>query len=79
MTDLIQIELFETVQTHDQKNRKKTRNVNQEAKDLLERAGINEWSNELKALVAAKLMAEHFPDQHKLMMQMLATTSIRVN
>jgi len=79
-----QLDLFNAEPTEPQNNRnprnqncKKTRNVNQEAKNILERAGINDWSKELKALVAAKLMAEHFPDQHKIMMQMLATTLIK--
>lgn len=71
----MQLDLFNPEPTQPTK-RLKPRNVHAEAKDILDRAGVNEWSKELKALVAAKLMAKHFPDQHKIMMQMLATTSI---
>lgn len=71
----MQLDIFNTEQTQAPK-RPKPRNVHAEAKDILDRAGVNEWSKELKALVASKLMAEHFPAQHKIMMQMLATTSI---
>lgn len=75
-TQMYQIELFETPSAAVAKN-KKCRDVNAEAKHLLDKHGISDAPRELKALIAAKLMSEHFPEMHTLLMQSLATTMIK--
>lgn len=55
----------------------KPRDVNKEAKALLDKTGISGASKELKMLIAAKLMAEHFPELHRDLLMSLATTATR--
>jgi hypothetical protein len=59
------------------KSKNKKRNVEEEAKHLLEKHGISTAPRELKALIAAKLMAKHFPEMHKLLLMSLVHTSIK--
>lgn len=79
MNTISQLELFDSPTIPQKQPRTQKRNVHNEAKAILDSAGYSEWSNELKALVAATLMAQYFPAQHKIMMQMLATTSIKTS
>jgi len=55
----------------------KPRDVNKEAKALLDKTGISSAPKELKMLIAAKLMAEHFPELHRDLLMSLATTAIK--
>lgn len=70
-----QLEIFDPPPAWAKKD--KPRDVNREAKQLLDRAGISACSKDVKALIVAKLMADEFPDMHKALLLSLATTIIK--
>ncbi len=71
-----QLELFETALPAQPKKRTRSRDVDREAKEWLDRTGISAMPRDTKALIAAKLMAEFNPEMHKILLIAMATTII---
>lgn len=74
----IQVDLF-TEEIQQSTRKQKPRNYDAEAKFLLDKHGITNAPRELKALIFAKLVKEHFPEMHQLLLMSLATTSIKLD
>ncbi|TPQ24902.1 hypothetical protein [Methylomonas koyamae] len=52
----------------------KSRDVDREAKEILRSIGIDSVPKEVKAIMAAKLMAEYFPEMSRNLLVSLATS-----